>query len=436
MTLSALPRGMKDIDQREMAIRLWVNEKIRNSLRKHGFQIVEPSAVEHLETLEVQAGHDIKNEIYWFKDKSDRSIGLRFDLTVGITRMVASNENMPEPIKVACISNMWRYDEPQFARYRCFYQWDVEIYGSKGAEADAEIISVGIDILESLGFKEFEVRISNRKLIEGFLQSSGVHDQVQMENIFRIIDKKRKISDEQFVKELKKYRVDDKQVQRIVNFINNVGKPASLLKQIKESLPHNEKVKEGLDELIKLVYLLQIRNKVKHCVLDMSIVRGIGYYTGNVVECFDKGNEEIGAIWAGGRYDNLSKLYGRGRPAVGIAGGVERMILSLERSKLLPEGLAQTPMIFVASVNEEVKEGAFEIVDALRNENISTEFDLKDRSLGKQLEYANRMGIPYVLIVGQKELKAKKFTLKLMKENKEEHVTIDQLMRKLKKLDT
>jgi histidyl-tRNA synthetase len=161
MTIS-LPRGMRDIDSKEMSVRLWIYEKIKEIIKRYGFQLVEPSAIEYLETLQAQAGEDIKNEIFWFKDKAGRDIGLRFDLTVGMTRMAASDATSIQPIKIACISNMWRYDEPQFARYRCFYQWDLEIYGSKEVEADLEVISVGIDVLEALGLKEFEVRISNR----------------------------------------------------------------------------------------------------------------------------------------------------------------------------------------------------------------------------------------------------------------------------------
>jgi len=186
-----LPRGMKDIDSKEMAIRLWINDKIKNVLNRYGFQLVEPSAIENLKTLETKAGEDIRNEIYWFKDKGNRDVGLRFDLTVGLTRMVASDANMPEPMKIACISNMWRYDEPQFARYRSFYQWNVEIYGSSGGEADAETIMLSMDILEAFGLKDFEVRISNRKLIEGFLESAGVYESLKLENVMRVIDKKK-----------------------------------------------------------------------------------------------------------------------------------------------------------------------------------------------------------------------------------------------------
>jgi histidyl-tRNA synthetase len=431
MTIS-LPRGMRDIDSKEMSVRLWIYEKIKDIIKRYGFQLVEPSAIEYLETLQAQAGEDIKNEIFWFKDKAGRDIGLRFDLTVGMTRMAASDATSIQPIKIACISNMWRYDEPQFARYRCFYQWDLEIYGSKEVEADLEVISVGIDVLEALGLKEFEVRISNRKLIEGFLEFLGISDEKQKENVMRVIDKKRKLSEEELVNEFKKYGLEDSQVKTIMSFINNIGKSGIVIKKIKEIGINNEKFNEGLKELMKLFYILQVVGREKYCVIDTSIVRGIGYYTGNVFECYDKGNEDIGAIWAGGRFDNLSKAYGRDMPAVGIAGGIERLILSLERNKLIPENLLQVPKVFVASVNDDMRERVLEIVDFLRKENISVEFDIKHKNLSRQLEYANSKKIPYVIIVGPEEVKSKKLKLKIMDEKIEKMMSLKEIVNMLK----
>lgn len=423
---------MKDIDAREMAVRLWVNDKIRKALRLYGFQLIEPSPIENLETLQAQAGEDVKNEIYWFKDKAGRDIGLRFDLTVGLSRIVASDATSPEPLKIAAVSNMWRYDEPQFARYRCFYQWDVEIFGTASVEADAEVISLGIAILKELGFEKFEVRISNRKLVEGFLETSDIYDMAQKENVMRVIDKKRKLSESDLRKEFRKYRLDDRQTQRIMNFISNTGRPGAIIKRIKDMKLKNEKLEEGLNELMKLVYILQVRGAEKYCALDMSIVRGIGYYTGNVFECFDQGNEDIGAIWAGGRFDNLSKMYGRDRPAIGIAGGIERLMLSLERNNLVPKDLRQTPKIFVASVNDEMRERILHIVEALRKENIPTDFDLKGKNLKRQLEYADNLGIPFVMIVGPEEIKSRKFKLKLMKEKIESKMSLKEIIKTLK----
>ncbi len=163
---------MKDIDPLEMAKRLWLHDKILYTTQKHGFQMVEPASIENLETLEAKSGPEIRNEIYYFADKAGRNLGLRFDLTVGMTRMVANRYDLPEPIKICALSGMWRYDEPQFARYRHFYQWDAEIFGTSEQEADAEIIALGMDVLENVGLRDYEIRISNRRFSEGMLRAA------------------------------------------------------------------------------------------------------------------------------------------------------------------------------------------------------------------------------------------------------------------------
>ena len=166
------PRGMRDIGPVDFARLDYVCQKIKDILLNYGFQFVAPTALEGFETLAAKSGQEIEKELYVFKDKSGRKIGLRFDLTVGLARMVA-NSNYPRPTRLACISNMWRYDRPQFARYREFWQWDIEIFGCSGAEADAEIIAVICDILDAFGL-DYEIRISNRKLVEGLLLGFGV----------------------------------------------------------------------------------------------------------------------------------------------------------------------------------------------------------------------------------------------------------------------
>src|SRR5438094_9436450 len=147
---------MKDIEPEEMTKRIWLADKIRQVLWSYGFQLLEPSPVENLETLEAKSGPGVREEIYWFKDKGDRELGLRFDLTVGMTRMIANRFDLPEPIKVASIAGMWRYDEPQYGRYRYFTQWDSEVYGVADSSADAEIIARVTDILESVGRENYE----------------------------------------------------------------------------------------------------------------------------------------------------------------------------------------------------------------------------------------------------------------------------------------
>ena len=329
---------MRDTDADEMYRRFWLYDKIREVVRRYGFRLVEPTTIENLATLEAKSGPGIRDEIYWFKDKSGRSLGLRFDLTVGLARMVAGRSDLPEPIKLATIGGNWRYDEPQFGRYRYFTQWDIEIFGSKSPLADAEVICVGADILSSVGLTEFTIRISNRKLTEAYLKQVGIRTGEKMDRCLRIIDKIRKATRQQLEKEFKAIKIDEDTVAEIFSFIDLNGPPQSVLGQLDGFKFESEAAREGCDELKVLASSLSSYARSGQCVYDLSIVRGIGYYDGIVFEAFDKDGKDIGSIFGGGRYDKLCKIYGkRDIPATGVAGGIERLMLSLERANLFPK---------------------------------------------------------------------------------------------------
>ncbi len=429
-----LPRGIRDIEPDEMAKRNWVYERIREMFRRYAFQEMEPATLEELRTLEAKSGPAIKDEIYWFNDKAGRSIGLRFDLTVGMARMVAGRSDLPEPIKLACIGGNWRYDEPQFGRYRYFTQWDAEIFGSDDPTADAEAVALSMDILSNVGLKEFEVRISNRKVIQGFVESLGLKSQEKIEAVFRTVDKSRKISAEAVKTELRSAGLESNVTDSLVEFISIQDKPASVLEKISEVQTRSEEAKLGYRQLVLLADALQGLGKLDRCLFDMSVVRGIGYYDGIVFEAFDKGGEEVGAVLGGGRYDRLCGVYGkRSIPATGVAGGIERLLISLEKAGVLPKH-KEVGTVFVAAVNDEVRQHTLSIAAKLRDARIPSDVDVKRKSLAKQLEYANSLGIPYALIVGPQELKSGQFKLRDMKKRTEETLTLDEIITRISRM--
>jgi len=427
-----LPRGIRDIEPEEMARRNWVYDRIRDVFRRYAFQEMEPATLEELRTLEAKSGPAIKDEIYWFNDKAGRSIGLRFDLTVGMARMVAGRSDLPEPIKLASIGGNWRYDEPQFGRYRYFTQWDAEIFGSDDPIADAEIIALSLDILDNVGLGESEVRISNRKIIQGFVESLGVKSQKKMEAVFRIVDKSRKITKEDLVKELRVEGLKSAVADSIIEFTSIKGQPRDVLGSLSDVQTKGEETLLGYRQLSELANALQGFNRLDRCFFDMSVVRGIGYYDGIVFEAFDKGGEDVGAILGGGRYDKLCGIYGkRSIPATGVAGGIERLLISLERAAVFP-GLSQVGSVFVAAVNDEVRQRALAIANELRGLRIPSDVDLKRRSLGKQLEYADSLGIPYTLIVGPQEVETGRFKLRDMRKRTEESLTLEEIANRVR----
>jgi len=431
----ALPRGMKDIEPEEMSRRVWLYEKIRDVVLRYGFRMVEPTPIENLKTLEAKSGPSIRDEIYWFKDKSGRDLGLRFDLTVGLARMVAGRIDLPEPIKLATIGGNWRYDEPQFARYRYFTQWDVEIFGSASPLADAETICVGIDILRSVGLKDFVVRISNRRLAESYLRQLGISAGEKLEQSLRIIDKVRKESREKLNQELAAIDVNQGIVSQIFSYISLVGKPGEVLNQIHSLNITDEAGKQAVRELEILAEALEAFGRSDSCLYDMSIVRGIGYYDGIVFECFDKEGADVGSIFGGGRYDKLCRVYGkRDIPATGVAGGIERLMISLERAKLFPKTQLGAK-VFIASAQESSRPDAIRVSQSLRDEGIAAEFDLKGRGLSKQIEYANSARIPYLIVLGPQEIQSKTVKVKDMQSGEESLVPMAELPVRLRSLN-
>ncbi len=427
-----LPRGIRDVEPEEMSKRNWVYERIREIFRRYAFQEMEPATLEELRTLEAKSGPAIKDEIYWFNDKAGRPIGLRFDLTVGMARMVAGRSDLPEPIKLATIGGNWRYDEPQFGRYRYFTQWDAEIFGSSDPTADAEVIALSADILENVGLKEFEIRVANRKVVQGFVESLGLKTREKIEAVFRIIDKSRKITKESISTELESEGLTNEVSSSIMEFMSIRGDPVKVLDRISQLGAEGEDAETGYRQLSELADALRGLNKLDRCMYDMSIVRGIGYYDGIVFEAFDKGAEDVGAVLGGGRYDKLCAVYGkRDVPATGVAGGIERLLISLERKGTIPE-LSRTGSVFVASVNDNSREQALGIAAKLRSLGIRSDVDVKGKSLAKQLEYADSLGIPYAIVVGQREVDSGRFKLKDMKKRTEETLTLSEITARIR----
>jgi len=425
------PRGMRDIEPQEIAKRIWVEAKVAEVLQRYGFKMMEPTPIEHLETLEAKSGPQIREEIYWFVDKAGRNLGLRFDLTVGMARMVANRLDLPEPIKLCAISDSWRYDEPQFARYRHFRQWDAEIFGTADPLADAEMICIGMDTLESVGLREYEVRISNRKLVEAFLRKIGLDDRTRIDGALITIDKLSKLPQTQVTEEFKRSGLSQEQIEAITDLCSLKGSPEKVLSELERLFHGDAGVEAAQSELIRLADVLKSFGRRDRCTYDLSVVRGIGYYDGIVFEAYDKGGEDIGSIFGGGRYDKLCAIYGkRDIPATGVAGGIERLMISLERSSLYPK-LPETPKVFVASATPDVLSKSWETVAILRRAGVAADFDLKERSLEKQLGYADAMRIPYVVIVGQRELEKGLVKLKDMQGRKEKEIRIEDITKEL-----
>lgn len=420
-----LPRGMRDLEPEDFE----VLEKIRSNFlevaKLFGFKLMEPSPIELLSTLEAKSGPSISNEIYCFKDKGGRDVGLRFDLTVGLTRFVASRRDLQLPIKLCSFSSMWRYDEPQYGRYRWFYQWDAEIFGSKSIEADAEIIEFTNLIFDRLGLRNCIIEIGDRKVVEEYVKKEmKTNDENLILEALRALDKVKKKTIQQIVDEYSAKGIDENTMNKIIEFGNLRGKPDEIINALREQGLQN------LDNLIKLTESLDLRG-IKNFFLSMGIVRGLDYYDGIVFEVFDEKNTNLGALAGGGRYDSLPKIFGRpDLAATGVAGGVERIAIILSKTSIIKS--EESPLIYVAYANKDFIKLATQLASILRRSGIRVEFDLSGKNLKKQMENASSLNAKYTLILAPREYSQKKIIVKNMINGTEVQIGIDDALSFLK----
>ncbi|MBC7127358.1 MAG: histidine--tRNA ligase [Candidatus Methanosuratus sp.] len=424
------PRGTRDFLPEEMKIRREIMDRIRTIFELHGFEEMDTPALELWEVLATKGGEEVERQIYKFQDKGGRWLGLRFDLTVPLARVVSNTPNLPKPFKRYCISKVWRYEEPQSGRFREFVQADIDIVGTPRIEADMECLSTAVDALRELGLDDFEVKINNRKILEGMIEVLGIENRIA-EGIFHALDRLEKVGEEEVARAIGALGVDEDKVSRLLDFTRFKGEEA--ITYVEKELRPSGKAVEGINELKRMMELSKAFGLEGTMVVDFSLVRGLDYYTGPVFEVKTK-SKGIGSIAGGGRYDRLiEKFGGIPTPATGISLGVERLYEVL--SEELKGCAAPTTKVFVACIGEENVPHAVGVCRKLINRRIPSETDLMGRKLGRQLEYANSKGIPFVLIVGPEEIKTGAFKLREMVRKIEHPVRLEDVPALITKLE-
>jgi len=419
-----LPRGMKDFENSEIQKIEYIREKFLSTSEIFGFELMEPSSIELMSVIEAKSGPAIRDDVYFFNDKGDREVSLRFDFTVGLTRYVTGQKSMKLPAKISAFGGVWRYDEPQKGRYRFFHQWDIEIFGKQNTETDAEIIEFTSKFFSNLGFENIILSISHRKIVQSYISSVFESDKPELiSDILRAIDKIQKKSKQEIVSEYEKKGYAKEKLEKIIEFSKLKGSPEEISKIFDVTQFEN------WSELIILFESLKNRN-VNNIQIDFGIVRGLDYYSGVVFEAFDK-TFDIGALVGGGRYDNLPSVFGRDDlGATGVAGGVERIILALENQK--SSFTEQKNRVSILYVNEEMKSIAIKITSLLRENSIPTDIDLSGRALKKQMEQSTNS--KFVIIVGPDEYSKNMVVVRNMSDRNENQVLIPELLKHIKNL--
>ena len=416
-----LPRGMRDIEPKESSEIEYVRQKFIETSNLFGFQFMESSPIELLSVIETKSGPSIKNEIYYFTDKGNREVALRFDFTIGLTRYATSQKSMRLPAKISTFGGVWRYDEPQKGRYRFFHQWDIEIYGEPNIESDAEIIDFTSKFLTKLGLENIVIDICDRELIESYVRSVFKSDSSDViGDILRAVDKIQKKRRQDIINEYKEKGYSVPALEQILKFSEIKGLPEEIEKEVDVSQLKN------WDKILQLFDTLKNRG-VNNVRINFGIVRGLDYYSGIVFEVFE--NNDVGALVGGGRYDTLTKAFGRNDlGATGAAGGVERIVLLLEKQKVNTQ--AKEDRISVVFINDDMKKIAINLASQLRLKGIPTDVDLLGKSLKKQMEIASNS--KYVIIVAPKEYADNSIIIRNMRDGSEKQVKIDVMLNDLK----
>lgn len=410
-----------------------MKEKIQKSYEKFGFLPLDTPVIEMADVLLAKAGGETEKQIYRFQ-KGDNDLALRFDLTVPLAKYITEYYNdLSFPFRRYQIGKVYRGERPQKGRFREFYQCDIDIIGDGELAIvnDAEIPSIIYHTIRELGFEDFTICMNNRKILNGLFQELKQED-LSVE-IMRIIDKLEKIGEENVIASLKDLGVSDEQVQKIMNFIRIDGTTDEKLNALEELGFENELFQEGLNDLKQVVsYVRAFGVPDKNFKVDLTIARGLDYYTGTVYETFLNQYREIGSVCSGGRYDNLAEFYtDRKLPGVGVSIGLTRLFYKLNELNAIETNQKSVAKVLIVPITDNM-EKIVQVGTAFRNAGIATEIYLENKKIKAKFKYADRLQVPYVVTIGDDEIQNGTVSLKNMETGEQEVLSLEDVIERLK----
>ena len=425
--------GFMELLPKEQILFNKMKEKIQKSYEKFGFLPIDTPIIEMSDVLLAKAGGETEKQIYRFQ-KGDNDLALRFDLTVPLAKYVTEYYNdLSFPFRRYQIGKVYRGERPQKGRFREFYQCDIDIIGDGELSIinDAEMPAVIYSTIKDLGFEDFTICINNRKLLSGLFKELDLEE--KSVDIMRIIDKIEKIGKENVIECLKDLELSENQINAIINFIEIDGTTEEKIDSLEKLNYTNEIFNEGLEELKQVVkYVKAFGVPNSNFKVDLTIARGLDYYTGTVYETFLNEYRELGSVCSGGRYDNLAEYYtDKKLPGVGISIGLTRLFYKLNELNALKEEQNSIAKVLVVSMVEDNSK-ALEVATALRNKNINAEVYLENKKIKAKFKYADRLAIPYVIVIGEDEIANNTVTLKNMQTGEQETLKIEEVIKKIK----
>lgn len=407
-------------------------DKIRKVFEVYGFLQIETPAVELSEVLLAKGGGETEKEIYRFS-KGDKEYALHYDLTVPLARYVAEHESeLVFPFRRYQIQKVWRAERSQKGRFREFYQCDADIIGSNSMGHDAELVALIEKIFISLNLGEFKIRVNNRKIITGFIDSLELEKNSL--KILHAIDKLEKVGPSAVLEMLKETGCSEQQANSILEFVGISGSGEEVIKQLESANIENSAYRSGLQEIKEVnAQVKSLGVSDNNFVIDLKIVRGLDYYTGTVYETVISDHPEFGSVCSGGRYDNLAQFYTNTHlPGVGISVGLTRLFALAVESGLI-KSESNHAQVYVVNFGTGARDWALKISSELRDAGVVSQIDLEDSKPAKQLRQADKIGARFAIVVGESEAKTGHVILKDMKTGIQETLTPAAAIAQIKK---
>ena len=429
---STLP-GFMELLPKDQILFNEMKDIIRKNFEKHGFLPIDTPVIEKSEVLLAKGGGETEKQIYRFS-KGDTDMSLRFDLTVPLARYTVEHMNdLSFPFKRYQIGKVYRGEKAQKGRFREFYQCDIDTIGMGELSLvnDAEFPVVIFHTFKDLGFTDFTIHLNNRKILKGFFSSLGIEDSM---NVLRTVDKLDKIGEESVLEELGENGIGRDSGEKILKFIKIKGSVDEILEQLRELKIEDEIFQEGLDELTQVVGYMRDFGIDEDCFdIDLKIARGLDYYTGTVYETTLDNYPKIGSVCSGGRYEDLASYYtDKALPGVGISIGLSRLFYQLNEAKIISSEEKSLVDLLIIPMDDCIHDG-IKLLSELREKGVRVSVYTEFAKLKKKFKYADQTKVDYVIVLGEEEIKTRKYSLKNMHSGDQEEVTFDELVDRFKK---
>ncbi len=426
-------QGFMELLPQEQLVFNHMKSVIAHTYELFGFAPLDTPVLELADVLLSKSGGETEKQIYEFK-KGDTNLAMRFDLTVPLAKYVALyNNDLTFPFKRYQIGKVYRGERPQKGRFREFYQCDIDIIDRDELNIvyDAEVLAVIYTIFSKLELPDFKIYINNRKLLSGFLESLNIADKTV--DILRLVDKIKKIPEEAFLGELKDLGLPEEKNIALLNFIKIKGLNNEIIAKLEDLKVENDNFVNGLAELKTVIEQAQnLGMPAQNIQIDLSITRGLDYYTGTVYETFFDEYPQFGSVCSGGRYDNLSSVFmDKKFPGVGISIGLTRLFDQLRANNLLPIKALTPNKALIITQGAEFEQQAVKLAGELRAADICVDVMYRQCKFKKKMEYANKIGVPFLIIIGEEEASSGNYTLKDMTTGEQLKLSAQELIAKL-----